>query len=100
MIDKELLEILRCPETKSPLHVLPEDQLAKLNEQIAAGKVKTAGSRKVESKIEEALITEDGQRIYRIEDQIPIMLIEEAIPTAGLEGIGPPRSQSESPAGG
>ena len=94
MIDKELLEILRCPETKAALRVLPEDKLQRLNELIAAGGVQTAGGREIESKVEAALITEDELRIYRLEDQIPIMLVEEAILTGQLEGFGSPGSGS------
>ncbi len=88
MIAKELLEILRCPETKSPLQALPEDRLARLNELIAAGGVETAGGEEIDTAVEEALITEDGKRIYRIEDQIPIMLIDEAMLTDQLKGFG------------
>ena len=94
MIDKELLEILRCPETKAALRVLPTDTLQRLNEQIAAGGVQTAGGREIESKVEAAFITEDELRIYRLEDHIPIMLVEEAILTEQLEGFESPGSGS------
>lgn len=88
VIDEEFLEILRCPETGSRLSVLSEDGLARLNQAIAEGDVKTAGGEPVESALDAALITEDGKRIYRIEDRIPIMLVDEAILTEGLPGLG------------
>ncbi|MCH7474738.1 MAG: Trm112 family protein, partial [Gemmatimonadetes bacterium] len=47
MIDKELLDILCCPETKVPVEVLSEDKLKTLNEKIAAGAVKTIDGRTV-----------------------------------------------------
>ena len=80
MIDEELLKILRCPETKQPLQVMTEDALKQLNERIAAGEMTTAGGDAVEKPLEAGLVTEDGSRVYRIEDEIPILLIEEAIP--------------------
>lgn len=88
VIDDEFLEILRCPETGAELAVLPEDQLAVLNEAIAEGKVKTAGGETLDGSLDAALITADGKRIYRIEDRIPIMLVDEAILTEGLAGLG------------
>lgn len=80
MIDQELLAILCCPKTKVPVKVLPEDELSALNAAIAKGKVKTVDGRKVDKPLEAGLITEDGQTIYRIDDDIPVMLIDEGIP--------------------
>ncbi len=80
MIDKELLDILCCPETKVPVEVLSEDKLKTLNEKIAGGGIKTVEGKKVDTPLEAGLITEDGRTIYRIDDDIPIMLIDEAIP--------------------
>lgn len=52
-IDKELLDILACPKCKGTL-ILAEDQ--------------------------SGLICQACQLKYKIEDEIPIMLIDEAIP--------------------
>lgn len=84
MIDEELLAILRCPETKEPLQLLSNDKLKLLNERIERGEVKTAEGNPVETRLEAALITEGGGRIYRIEDEIPILLVDEVILTEGL----------------
>ena len=79
MIDKELLDILCCPETKVPVQTLAADRLKAVNDAIAAGGIKTVDGRKVDSPLEAGLITEDGKTIYRIDDDIPIMLIDEGI---------------------
>ncbi len=84
MIDKELLEILCCPETKVPVQILPDDKLQALNDRIARGDIKTADGKKVTTALDSGLITEDGRTIYRIDDDIPIMLIDEAIPADQL----------------
>ena len=79
-IDKELLEILCCPRTKVPVRMVPADQLAKLNERIAAGAVKYYDNSPVEKPLQEGLITDDGETVYRIDDGIPVMLVEQGIP--------------------
>ncbi len=84
-IDKELLEILCCPRTKVPVRMVPADQLAKLNERIAAGAVKYYDNNAVEKPLQEGLITDDGETVYRIDDGIPVMLVEQGIPARQLE---------------
>jgi len=83
-IASDLLDILCCPVTKVPVVMLPEDKLAKLNEAIEQGEVKKADDNAVEQPLQEGLITEDGKTIYRIDDEIPIMLADEAIATEQL----------------
>ena len=83
-ISQQLLDILCCPETKVPVVMLPEDRLAKVNERISAGGVQRADGEAVEEPLQEGLITEDGKTIYRIKDDVPIMLVEEGIPTDQL----------------
>lgn len=80
MIDRELLEILCCPKTKVPVEMLSEDKLKAVNDCIGRGEVKTVDGSKVDKPLDSGLITEDGKTIYRIDDDIPIMLIDEGIP--------------------
>ena len=84
-ISQDLLEILCCPKTKVPVEMLPADKLAKLNERIAAGAVKYADGSAVDKPLQEGLITEDNQTIYRIDDDIPVMLVDQAISAKQLE---------------
>jgi len=83
-IDKKLLEILCCPVTKVPVKALPKPKLNALNERVAAGEVKRVTGEVVDTPLDEALITENGTTIYRIESGIPVMLEDEGIPTAQL----------------
>ncbi len=85
-IKKELLEILCCPVTKEPVEMLAADKLTRLNELIAEGKIKTVDGKPIEAKIVEALITTDGKTIYRIDDDIPVMLVDMGIPTDQIPG--------------
>lgn len=83
-IDGKLLEILCCPVTKSPLNRLTKAQLKKLNTEIAKGEVHTVSGDIIEQPLQEALITESLKTIYRIDDDIPIMLEEQGINTDQL----------------
>lgn len=78
-VKKELLEILCCPVTQKPVEVLPADKLARLNKLIESGSLKNIGGAKIEQAINEALITVDGKIIYRIDEDIPVMLSDEGI---------------------
>ncbi len=80
MIDQELLDILACPEDKTPLRLAEENELARLNEQVAAGTLTNRGGEVVAEALQAGLIREDGRYLYAIRDDIPIMLIDEAIP--------------------
>ena len=78
-IDRQLLEILCSPVTKQPLRPLSIDELGQINHQIAGGKITNAGNDSVTQALTEGLITQNGQRIYRIDDNIPVMLENESI---------------------
>ena len=80
MIDQNLLEILVCPETKQPLRVADGDLLKKLNASIESGQVTNRGGEAVTAGLSEALVREDGDVLYPVRDDIPIMLIDESIP--------------------
>jgi uncharacterized protein YbaR (Trm112 family) len=80
MVHPELLEILACPEDKTPVRLMDAGALSALNERIKKGSVKTRGGQPVTEPVAEALVREDGKYAYPVRDDIPIMLIEEAIP--------------------
>jgi len=78
-IDRKLLDILCCPVTGVPLETLDKDRLRQLNARIAAGEIRYLNDEPVDQPLQEALITENGERIYRVDDGIPMMLEERAI---------------------
>ena len=84
MIDKELLSILACPETKQPVTMADQALVDDINQRIQRGEIQNRGGKKVEKQIDGGLIREDGAYLYPIEDDIPVMLIEEAIPLKGI----------------
>ncbi len=78
-ISPELLEILVCPETRQPVTPAESGVIESLNTSIKAGRLRTRGGDAVSDPIQEGLVREDGRILYRIEDDIPVMLIEESI---------------------
>jgi uncharacterized protein len=80
MIDKELLEILCCPETKQDVTLIDKEFISRINAKIERGQVKNRGGEVVREKIDGGLIREDKKFIYPIREDIPIMLIDEALP--------------------
>jgi uncharacterized protein YbaR (Trm112 family) len=83
MVHPDLLEILACPEDKTPVRLMDAEALAALNERIRKGGVKTRGGQVVSEPVPEALVRQDGKYAYPVREDIPIMLIEEAIPLEG-----------------
>ena len=84
MVDASLVAILACPETHQPVHVADEATVAKLNAAISAGTVKNRDGESVGEAIQAGLIRDDGAYLYPVRDDIPVMLIGEAIPLADL----------------
>jgi uncharacterized protein YbaR (Trm112 family) len=80
MIDETLLDILVCPETKQSLRLADTDVLQQVNEAIAAGSVTTRGGESLSEPLSAALVRDDGEVLYPVRDDIPIMLIDESIP--------------------
>ncbi len=84
MIDPELLDILVCPETKEALRLADDALLGRVNAAVAAGRLKNRGGQVVERELEQGLVREDGQVLYPVWDDIPVMLLDEAVPLDGL----------------
>ena len=78
-MDKRLLTILRCPVTHKGLSVLKKDKLEKVNAAIAAGGVSTHDGVRLSEPLTEALVTDDGKRLYPVNDGIPVLLEGESI---------------------
>lgn len=84
MIDKELLEILACPENRTPVRPAGRGLIERINGCIEKGEVCNRGGTPVENPIDGGLVREDGAYLYPIEGNIPIMLVEEAIPLSNV----------------
>lgn len=79
-IDKDLLAILCCPETKQEVNLADEALIRRVNEAIKQGSLKNKAKKPVAESLDGGLIRADRKILYPIREDIPVMLIEEGIP--------------------
>ena len=80
-MDRKLLDILACPATRQPLAMLEARGLDVLNQSIRDGGVRRVDDSPQSEPLREALVTRDRKRVYRIDDGIPVLLVEDGIAT-------------------
>ncbi|MBK6332467.1 MAG: Trm112 family protein [Thermomonas sp.] len=86
-MDRKLLDILVCPATRQPLSILESAGLDALNRAIAGGGVTRGDGSDQSESLREALVTRDRKTVYRIDDGIPVLLADDALATAQVEGF-------------
>jgi uncharacterized protein len=79
-IDKDLLAILCCPETKQPVSLADPVLVKKINEAVSRGKLHNKGKKSVTEPLDGGLVRADQKILYPIRENIPVMLIDEGIP--------------------
>ncbi|MEO8002916.1 MAG: Trm112 family protein [Arenimonas sp.] len=84
-MDRKLLDILCCPISKQPLAMVNTAELNALNTAIGSGSVRKNDETAQTLLLKQALITRDHKMIYRIEDDIPVLLEDEGIATSQID---------------
>lgn len=84
-VDKDLLAILCCPESKQAVTLADTALIQRLNEAINGRRLQNKGKQVVTEPVEGGLLRADAKILYPIRENIPVMLIEEGIP---LEQLG------------
>ena len=79
-LDKDLLAILCCPETKQAVTLADAALIQRLNEAIKSRQLQNKGKQVVTEPVEGGLVRADAKILYPIRENIPVMLIEEGIP--------------------
>ena len=77
---QELLDILCCPETHQRVQIADAGLVSELNGKIKAGEVRNRAGRIVNEPMDSGLLREDRKYIYPVRKNIPMLLIDEAIP--------------------
>jgi len=78
-IDGKLLEILCCPVSHKGLVRAGADQLRRINAAIAEGRLANDSGVVLAEALGEALVTDDGKRMYPVDDGIPVLLAGESV---------------------
>lgn len=86
-VDRKLLDILCCPASRKPLRHATADEIKHVNRAIGEGRMQTTDGCQLTTPLVDALATEDGVTLYRLEDGIPVLLADQAI--AGDEQADP-----------
>lgn len=90
MLDPKLLAQLRCPETRQPLQAADPALVQQLNARIDSRELRNRAGQPVQRRCDGGLVREDGRFFYPICQDIPVLLIDEAIPLDGSRS-GPVR---------
>ena len=91
-MDEGLLELLACPETRESVSLADGALVDRINREIKAGRLVDRGGEKVAEPIDGGLVRRDRRYLYAIRRDVPILLVEAAIPLEGLgdeHGSGP-----------
>jgi uncharacterized protein YbaR (Trm112 family) len=80
MVRADLLAMLVCPEDQSALALADGNLVARLNKAIAQNQLKNRAGHPIQTPLSGGLLRADKQFLYPIVDDIPMMLIDEAIP--------------------
>lgn len=83
-MDRKLLDLLVCPATRQPLALLDSRGLDALNAAIRAGGVLRGDGSPQAEVVRQALVTRDDKTVYRVDDGIPVLLVEESIATGQI----------------
>jgi uncharacterized protein YbaR (Trm112 family) len=79
-LEPEFLKLLRCPRTHKPLRPASAAELADLNQRITQRTLVDTSGRAREQPVVEGLVPEGEPVLYPIEEGIPILLIDDALP--------------------
>ncbi|HNV24622.1 MAG TPA: Trm112 family protein [Nitrospira sp.] len=79
-LDKDLLAILCCPETKQAVVLADDLLIQKVNGAIERGQLKNKAQKPVTEKLDGGLVRADNKILYPVREDIPVMLIDEGIP--------------------
>jgi uncharacterized protein YbaR (Trm112 family) len=74
-----LLDLVACPEAKTPLRVADAGLVERLNAAIDKGRLKDKAGRAVGPRLQGALVREDDAVAYPVWDDMPRLVVEAGI---------------------
>lgn len=83
-MNAELLSRLCCPGTHQSLAVADPALCGRINARIQSGGLRNSGGVLIGEKLDSGLVRADRKILYPIRNHLPVLLVEEAIPLAGI----------------
>jgi uncharacterized protein len=77
---QELLALLCCPESHSKLAPIDDVLLDNINAAVRTGRLVNRGGTAIEHPIDGGVIRAEGDIVYPVIDEIPVLLRDEGIP--------------------
>ena len=74
-----LIQILRCPETMQSVREATAEEILQCNHRIEAGEIVSISGEPRKQPVISGLMRDDGKCLFPIENDIPVMLMEEAL---------------------
>lgn len=84
-LDSTLLDLLVCPESREKLAPASTALVEKINAAVAEGKAVNRAGKPVTTPLDSGLVRADGKMLYAVNDDIPNLLVDEAIPLDAFE---------------
>jgi len=84
MLTEDVLQLLQCPLTGKKLSLATKGMVSRVNEAIATEHARDRTEQKVYKPIDGGLVTEDSAWLYPIREQIPTLVVEEAIDLSSI----------------
>lgn len=81
----ELLQLVRCPETHQKLALAEPGLISRLNSLIPQQALKNRAGQVIQESFEAGLVREDRKYLYPVRKDIPVLLVDQAIPLEAFE---------------
>ncbi|MFK7768343.1 MAG: Trm112 family protein [Mariniblastus sp.] len=78
--DSDLMQLIRCPQTKSPLTQADDGLISDLNKKISSGDLVNQIGQSVAEPLESGFLNEDQSLILPVRGGIVILIADQAIP--------------------
>jgi len=84
----DALKFLRCPDTGSRLFIASGAIIGELRDAVSRGEIVNRLGKTISTNIDNALVNESSTLLYPVVNEIPQMVLDEAIPLDQLQRKG------------